>query len=111
MITFMSVNGLVYTVNEPELHYTPAQKPVVEFSVAANKKWTDQGGSHEDSCFIDCVVFGKLAEAVDKNVRKGDPLYIEGELKLDRWEDQQGGKHSRHRIILSRVIFLKPKES
>lgn len=110
MITFLAVKGLVYTVNEPELKYTLNKKPVVEFSVAANKKWTDQGGSHEDSCFIDCVVFGKLAEAVDKNVRKGDPLYVEGDLKLEKWEDNQGNKHSKHKVILLRVIFLKPKE-
>lgn len=110
MLTFMNVACLVYTVNEPELHYTPNKTAVVSFTVASNRKWRDQGGSeHEDSCFIDCACFSKLAEACDKNVRKGDPLYIEGTLKQERWE-KDGVKHYKHSVTLNRVVFLKPKE-
>lgn len=110
MLTFLNGFGLVYTVNEPVLKFTPNKTPVVNFTVAANKKWTDESGSNrEDSCFIDCVCYSKLAEAVDKVVRKGHPLYIEGKLKQERWEkDDQ--KHSKHTIVLSKVVFLKPKE-
>ena len=111
MLTTLQVSGLVYTVNEPELRFTPNKTPVVNFTVAANRKWTDEGGSkHEESCFIDCVAFSKLAEAIDKNVSKGDPLYIEGSLKQERWE-KDDEKHSKHVLTLGRVIFLKPKES
>lgn len=110
MLTFLQVSGLVYTVNEPELKYTANKMPVVNFTVASNRAWTDEGGSkHEDSCFIDCVVFKSLAEAVDKNVHKGDPLFIEGNLKLERWESDDQ-KHSKHSIMVSRVIFLKPRD-
>jgi len=110
MLTFLQVSGLVYTVNEPELKYTTNKTPVVNFTVASNRKWNDEGGSkHEDSCFIDCVVFKSLAEVVDKNVHKGDPLYIEGNLKLERWEkDDQ--KHSKHSLMVSRVVFLKARD-
>lgn len=111
MLTFMDVNGIVYTATEPELKFTTNKKPVVNFSVASNRKWSDGGGAeHEDSCFINCVGFGKLAEVVDDKVRKGDPLYIEGNLKLDSWEADDGAKRSRHSVVLNRVVFLKPKE-
>jgi single-strand DNA-binding protein len=110
MLTFLQVSGLVYTVNEPKLKYTANKMPVVNFTVVSNRAWTDEGGSkHEDSCFIDCVVFKSLAEAVDKNVHKGDPLFIEGNLKLERWESDDQ-KHSKHSIMVSRVIFLKPRD-
>jgi single-strand DNA-binding protein len=110
MLTFLQINGLCFVATEPELHFTPNQTPVVNFSVASNRRWTDQGGSErESSCFIDCVVFGKLAEAVDKHVRKGDPIYIEGNLNLERWE-KDGRKHSKHSVSLSKVVFLKPKD-
>jgi single-strand DNA-binding protein len=110
MMTFLEVSGLVYVVNEPDLHYTPTGTPVVSFTVAANRKWTDEGGSkHEESCFIDCTAWSKLAEAIDKNVGKGDPLHITGTLKQETWE-KDGQKHSKHVLTLNRVVFLKPKE-
>jgi len=110
MLTFLNGNGLVYTVNEPQLSYTPNQTPVANFTVAANRQWTDvQESKHEESCFIDCVCFNKLAEMVAMKVGKGDPLYIEGHLKQERWE-KDGVKHSKHVLTLARVIYFKPKE-
>ena len=110
MLTFLNVTGLVYTVNKPELKYTTNQIAVVNLSVAVNRQWTDVSEvKHEESCFIDCVCFNKLAEIVSKNVGTGDPLYIEGRLKQERWE-KDDIKHYKHVLTLSRVIFLKPKE-
>jgi single-strand DNA-binding protein len=109
-MTFLEVSGLVYVVNDPELRFTPTKTPVVSFTVAANRKWTDEGGSkHEESCFIDCTAWNKLAELVDKSVHKGDPLYIYGTLKQETWEKDEK-KHSKHTVTLSRVVFLKPKQ-
>lgn len=110
MLTFLDVNGLVYTVNEPELKYTPNQTAVVNFTVAVNRQWTDGGNNkREESCFIDCACFSKLAEIVSVNVGKGEPLYIEGRLKQECWEKDKV-KHSKHVLTLSRVIYFKPKE-
>ena len=110
MQTFLQIHGLVYTVNDPQLSYTPAKKALVKFDVAANRKWNDDGGaSHEESCFIECIGWGKLAENVSKYVDKGDPLFITGNLGQDRWE-KDGQKHSRHTMTVTKVVFLKPKE-
>lgn len=110
MLTFMNMHGLVYTVNEPELHFTANQTPVVNFAVAVNRQWTDgDNAKHEESCFIDCVCFSGLANIVDKNVGKGEPLYIEGRLKQECWE-KDGVKHSKHVLVLSRVIYFHSKE-
>ena len=111
MLTFMNIHGLVYTVNEPELRYTPNQTAVVNFTVAVNRQWKDgDNAKHEESCFIDCACFSGLAEIVSKNVGKGEPLYIEGYLRQECWE-KDGVKHSKHVLTLSRVIYFKPKDS
>ena len=110
MQTFLRIDGLVYTVNEPELSYTSSKTAIVKFSVCANRQWKDGGGAaHEESCFIECVCWGKLAESADKYVKKGDPLFITGNLNQDRWE-KDGQKHSRHTMTVDRIVFLKPKE-
>lgn len=110
MLTFLNVSGLVYTVNEPSLKYTPNQTAVANFTVAANRQWIDaREDKHEESCFVDCVCFNKLAEIVSKNVGKGEPLYIEGRLKQECWV-KDGAKHSKHVLTLNRVIYFKPKE-
>jgi single-strand DNA-binding protein len=111
MMTFLEVTGLVYAVNDPELRFTPNKTPVVSFTVAANRKWTDEGGSkHEESCFIDCTAWSKLAELIDKSVIKGDPLYVFGTLKQELWE-KDNQKHSKHALTLSRCVFLKAREA
>jgi len=110
MQTFLKIDGLVYVVNEPELSYTPSKTAIVKLSVCANHKWKDEGGAaHEESCFIECTCWGKLAENVSKYVGKGDPLFITGDLKQDRWE-KDGQKHSRHLMTASKIVFIKPKE-
>lgn len=112
MLTFLEVAGLVYTVNDPEIRYTENKTAVASFTVAVNSNWTDEGGSkHEDSCFIDCVAWNKLAESIIKfGVSKGDPLYVKGLLKQERWESKEGQKHSKHVLTVIRIVFLKPKE-
>ena len=110
MQTFIKMDCLVYAVNEPELSYTPSKTALVKLSVCANHKWKDEGGAaHEESCFIECTCWGKLAENVSKYVGKGDPLFITGDLKQDRWE-KDGQKHSRHLMTASKIVFIKPKE-
>lgn len=109
MLTMLKVTGLVYVCEDPELRYTPNQKAVVSFLVAANRSWTNESGNKvEDSCFISCQAWGNLAEAVNKSVVKGDPLYIEGNLKQDSWE-KDGVKHTKHTVTCDTVVFLKAK--
>lgn len=110
MLTGLRFYGLAYAVGEPDLRYTPAQKEVASLSIATNHQWHDDGGGkHEESCFIDCTCWGNLAKVVSEHVAQGDPLYVEGNLKQERW-DKDGEKRSKHVLSLTRVIFLKPRD-
>jgi len=111
MLTFCKVAAIAYLTGDPDLQYTPNKKAVVNFGIAINRKWKDESGQgHEDTMFIDCTAWGKVAELVNEHIGKGDPIYIEGHLRLERWEGQDGTKRSKHTISISHVIFLKPKD-
>lgn len=91
---------------DPQLTFLPSQTPVVEFGLAMNRKYKKQDGTQaEDTCFVDCQMFGKRAETVNKYLKKGDPIFIEGRLKYDAWE-KDGRKHSRIRVFVENFEFL-----
>jgi single-strand DNA-binding protein len=92
---------------DPELKYMPNQTAVCDFGLAVNRTWTGQDGVRkEEVTFVDCSCFGKTAEILSKYKKKGDPLFVEGRLKLDQWEAQDGSKRSKMRVIVENFQFL-----
>lgn len=92
---------------DPQLSYTPNQTAVVDFGLATNRRWTAQDGSQrEDTCFVDCRAFGRLAENLNKYMTKGKPIFIEGRLTFDTWTAQDGSKRSKHRVTVENFQFL-----
>ena len=106
----MNYNKIIiggHLTRDPELRYLPNQTQVVEFGIATNRKWTGQDGQKsEEVLFVDCVMFGKRASTIREYCSKGDPLLIEGRLKLDTWQAQDGTNHSKHRVIVDNFEFL-----
>jgi single-strand DNA-binding protein len=92
---------------DPQLSYLPSKTPVVEFSLATSRKYKKQDGSMtEDVCFTDCQMFGKRAEVINKYLKKGDPLFVEGRLKFDSWQDKEGKKRSKLRVFVESFEFM-----
>ncbi len=92
---------------DPQMSYLPSQTAVVDFGLAVNRKWTSkEGEKKEDTCFIDCRAFGKQAETINKYLKKGNPVFIDGRLSFDQWTAQDGTKRSRHRITVEGFQFL-----
>lgn len=92
---------------DPQLTYTPSQTPVVQFGMAANRKWKAEGEDREEVCFLDCVAFGKLAEVINEHCQKGKALLVEGRLKYETWEDKQSnGKRSKHVLVVENFQFI-----
>lgn len=92
---------------DPQLSYLPSQTPVVEFGLATNRRFKKQDGSQgEEICFVDCQMFGKRAETVNKYFKKGDPIFVEGRLKFDQWNAQDGSKRSKLRVFVENFEFL-----
>ncbi|MCE5186433.1 MAG: single-stranded DNA-binding protein [Planctomycetaceae bacterium] len=92
---------------DPQLSYLPSQTPVVEFGLAISRKFKKQDGSQgEETCFVDCQMFGKRAEVVNKYFKKGEPIFVEGRLKFDQWNAQDGSKRSKLRVFVENFEFL-----
>lgn len=83
----------------------------VGFVVNNRKKNASSGQWEEEPVFVDCTAFGKTAELVEQYLRKGSQAYIEGHLKLDQWEDKNGGgKRSKLSVIIDNVQFLDSRQ-
>jgi single-strand DNA-binding protein len=92
---------------DPELKYTPGQQAVCEVGLAVNRKYrTKDGEDREETTFVDCEAWGKQAEVIKQYMSKGRPIFIEGRLKLDTWEDKEGGKRSKMRVVIENFQFL-----
>jgi single-strand DNA-binding protein len=93
---------------DPQLKYLPSQTAVAEFGLAVNRKFKSATGeSREEVCFVDITAFGKTAETMNQYLTKGKPVFIEGRLKFDSWEDKNGGgKRSKLTVVVDNFQFL-----
>ena len=107
MASYNKVILLGNLTRDPQLSYLPSQTAVVEFGLATNRRFKKQDGSQgEEVCFVDCQMYGKRAEVIAKYVKKGNPLFVEGRLKFDSWQGQDGSKHSRLRVSVENFEFI-----
>lgn len=97
---------------DPEVKYTPKGTAVAGFGMAINRQWNNEAGEKmEEVTFVDVEFWGKQGEVIGEYVHKGDPIYAEGRLKLDTWDDKATGqKRSKLRIVGESFQFLKHKE-
>jgi|SRR5687768_14676586 single-strand DNA-binding protein len=93
---------------DPELRVTPKGTPICQFSLAINRKFKmESGESREEVVFVDVEAWGKQGEAIAKYVTKGRPLFVEGRLKMDQWEDKNTKeKRSKMKVVLEQFEFL-----
>ena len=107
MPNFNKVMLIGHLTRDPQLSYTPNQTAIVDFGLAVNRKWKGQDGSERDeTCFVDCAMFGKRAEVVNKYCKKGNPLFVEGRLTFDSWQAQDGSKRSKLKVTVENFEFL-----
>lgn len=84
--------------------------PVVNFTVATNRKFKNKDGNIlEDAEYHRCVAYGKWAEVLGKYLTKGKRTYIEGRLRTRKWQDTEGVERFSTEIIVDNFIFLDPK--
>jgi single-strand DNA-binding protein len=92
---------------DPELRYTPSNTPVLTVGLAVNRRWRNQQGENqEEVTFVDCDAFGRTAEVISQYLKKGRPIFIEGRLKLDQWQDKDGGNRSKLKVVIESFEFV-----
>src|SRR5277367_5787381 len=91
---------------DPEVRYTPKGTAVGDLSIAINDSYKAQDGTiKEVVTYIDIEVWGRQAETCKQYLTKGRPVFVEGQLRLDQWE-QDGQKRSKLKVRADRVQFL-----
>lgn len=84
---------------------------VAEFGLACNRKFKAANGEQRDEVtFVDVSAWGRLGEVVAQYCAKGSLVYVEGRLKLDTWEDKEGGKRSKLTVVAESVQFLDKRQ-
>src|SRR5437660_410430 len=93
---------------DPQLRYLPSQSAVCDFGFAVGRKFkTASGEQKEETCFLDCTVFGKGAEVFNQYMAKGKQCFLEGRLRLDQWDDKTTGqKRSKVTVVVEDFQFL-----
>ena len=93
---------------DPELRVTPKGTAICQFSLAVNRKFRDESGAdREEVTYVDIEAWGKSGENIAKYCTKGRPLFVEGRLRLDQWEDKTTKeKRSRMKVVCDNFQFL-----
>ena len=94
---------------DPEMRYLQSGSAVVNFGLAINRKYKNNRTNEmvEETTFVDIEGWGPQAETFSRYMSKGRPVYVEGRLKLDQWEDKQTGqKRSKLCIVMENFQFL-----
>jgi single-strand DNA-binding protein len=101
MASFNKVILLGNLTRDPEVRYTPKGSAVCDLGLAVNRQYTlDNGEKREEVTFVDVVLWARLAEIAGEYLKKGRPVFIEGRLQLDTWDDKTSGqKRSKLRVI------------
>ena len=109
MSSFNKVILMGNLTRDPELRQTPTGAKVAELRLAVSETWRDKSGqSKEVTCFVDVVVWEKLAELCQQYLAKGRPVLVEGRLQMDEWKNQQGEARSKLRVRADAVKFVGP---
>lgn len=105
-----SFNRIVLVGNltrDPQLSYTPSNTAVCKFGIATNRRWKDRDGKdRDDTCFVDCTLFGRGGETFNQYMKKGSMALVEGRLHLNQWTTPEGDKRSKHEVIVENFTFL-----
>lgn len=82
---------------------------IVKFSLATTKHWIKDGDKKEATTWHDITIFGKLCDVAKMYIKKGTSLFVEGELRVDTWDDEEGKKKSKWYIVASNFQLLGAK--
>lgn len=109
MSSFNKVILMGNLTRDPEIRFTQNQMAICKVGLAVNRRFKDSQTDEwrEEPTFVDVTIFGKRGEAFEKYHRKGASAFLEGELRLDTWEDKNSGaKRSKLYVVANNWEFV-----
>ena len=97
--------------NDPEVRSTTGGNRVANFSLATSRTWNDASGQKQEKTeWHRCIVWNtkgsQLADIVERYVKKGDKLYVEGRIEYRQWQDKDGQTRYSTEINVRELIML-----
>ncbi len=89
-----------------EMRYAPSGTAIGATGIAVTRKFTMNGEKREETCFVDISFFGRTAEVANQYLSKGSKVLIEGRLRYEQWNDQNGQPRSKHTISVENMEML-----
>lgn len=108
MASFNRVIIIGNLTRDPEMRQLPSGQNVCRFGLASNRQYRNKqsGDMVQEVCFIDVDVWGAQAESCKQYLSKGRPVLVEGRLKFDTWQTQDGTTRNKHGLVAERVVFM-----
>lgn len=98
-----------HITRDPEVKSLSGDLKVLELGLAVNNRVKKAGEWVDEPCFIDCTIWGRQAEYVAENSSKGDPVYVQGTLRMNSWE-KDGKKVTKHVLSVEKSQLLKGRQ-
>ena len=110
--SFNKVLLLGNLTRDVELRHTPSNMAVANVGIAVNRRYkTESGEQKEETTFVDCEAWGRTAETMSQYLSKGRPIFIEGRLKLDTWQDKTSGENrSKLKVVVENFQFVDSRQ-
>jgi single-strand DNA-binding protein len=107
MASFNRVILVGNLTRDPELRYTQSGMAVTDIGLAVNDRRKGESGEWiEETTFVDITLWQRNAEVAGEYLTKGAPVLIEGRLKLDSWQGNDGQKRSKLKVIGEKLQLL-----
>ena len=106
----VSLNRVILAGNltrDPQVRFLANEQAVANFGLAVNRRFKGSDGQmKEEVTFVDIEAWGRTAELVGQYLTKGRACFIEGRLKLDSWDDKDGQKRQKLKVVADNVQFM-----
>lgn len=109
MASYNKFIGIGNLTKDPELKILTSGTAVCKFNIAINRRYTQNGKTIDETCFVEIVVWGKSAENCKNYLLKGAQVLVEGRLNQESWTDNNGNNRSKLNVIADSVTFLNTK--
>lgn len=92
---------------DPEVRYLDNNRAVANFSIATSENYKDRDGNKQEVTeWHDIEVWGELAKVVERYLKKGNQVYVEGKIRTNRWTDNDGNDRQTKRIRCENMTML-----
>jgi len=107
MASFNKVYLMGNLTRDPEVRTTPNDLKIAKLGLAVNRRYrTKDNEQREETTFVDIDAFGVQAEILEKYCQKGSPLFVEGRLRLEQWQTNNGENRSKLSVVMENFQFL-----